>query len=112
MRTSTSIDLRVGDESDLRLPGLGAAGYRWEARDPSDPGVVEVARATTTPSAAESHPGDTPGSSRDESFVIRAIRQGQASVRLLQRRPWEGTENVLNEHVVHVRVTEREERPG
>jgi predicted secreted protein len=104
--TSSSIDLRVGDETDVRLPGLGAAGYRWEPQEPTEPDVVDVARATG-PAAADAQSGDAPGSSRDESFVIRAIGPGQATVRLLQRRPWEGPENVLNEHVLHVRVTER-----
>ena len=29
METSTEADVGVGEEYELRLQGLGAAGYRW-----------------------------------------------------------------------------------
>ena len=74
------VNLRVGDEHELRLKGLATAGYRWV------PAVEDGAVA--------------------DVFTIRAVGPGATRVRFEQRRPF-GPKDVppAEEHVVEIRVT-------
>jgi predicted secreted protein len=77
-----SVTLRVGEERQVRLPSLGSAGFLWFAE--ADGSSVELARTRGTDASL------APGASTDEIIIINAVAPGTATIRLTQRRPWEG----------------------
>ena len=82
--------LRTGDETTIRLPGLGSAGYEWSVTV-DDGGSVSVEEVEVAREGPPGPAGSTPpGSSRDQVFRLAAVRIGEALVRFEQRRPWEG----------------------
>jgi predicted secreted protein len=94
------VELRVGDEHAVRLPGLGTAGYRWTPQPEAGEGVVEVHAAGAAAPAS-----DAVGSSSDELFTIQAIGPGVTVVRFAQRRPWDPSdEPPAGEHLVELHV--------
>ena len=98
---SSNVDLAVGEDHRVRLPGLGTAGYRWMAAVEGDEGVVDVIAAGVAQPANRRI-----GTSADELFDIRAIGPGVARVRFLQRRPFEPDDvPPVDVQVVEVRVT-------
>jgi predicted secreted protein len=101
--SSDVVTLRVGEQHPVRLAGLGTAGYHWMASLEGDEGVADVA------TAGLAEPANTRiGTSADELFTIRALRQGTARVRFAQRRPWESADTPpVNEHIVELRVRSR-----
>ena len=95
------VNLGVGEEHRVRLPGLGTAGYRWMPAVEGDAGVAEVSDAGVAELANRRI-----GTSADELFDIRAVRPGVARVRFEQRRPFEPDDvPPADEQVVEVRVT-------
>ena len=98
---SSNIDLGVGEEHRVRLPGLATAGYRWMPVVEGDEGVAEVSDAGVAELADR-----RVGTSADELFDIRAVRPGVARVRFAQRRPFEPADvPPADEQVVEVRVS-------
>lgn len=84
METATEAELGVGEEHELRLQGLGAAGYRWSLAPGQDSLPVSVRPAPAPPSAAPA-----PGASVDEVFLVSAGEPGRFPLRFEQRRVWE-----------------------
>lgn len=82
-----SVELRVGDEHRVRLKGLATAGYLWSAKVEGDSTAASAKEVDEEPAGAADHPAL--GESRDEVFVVRALAAGRATVRFVQRRPWE-----------------------
>jgi predicted secreted protein len=82
----TSVTLRRGERTSVRLPGLGTAGYRWTSEVEGDGAAVSVS-LTTAP--AEEVAGRPPGASVDEVAVVEARQAGHATVVLHQSRSWE-----------------------
>ena len=39
------VELRVGDRHEVRLPGIGTAGYRWRPEPEGEKNVAEVSAA-------------------------------------------------------------------
>jgi predicted secreted protein len=98
---SDAVDLHVGERHEVRLKGLGTAGYRWIASVEGDEGVAEVVDA-----GLAERPDRRIGTSADELFDIRAVGPGAARVRFAQRRPFEPDDvPPVEERVVEVRVT-------
>ena len=96
------INLRVGERHVVRLEGLGAAGYEWMPEIEGEGVSVEKVR---DPSQEEVDPGSMPaGQSFPEAFRIEGRAPGRATIRFLQRRPWEAGAPPANEHVIHVEV--------
>jgi predicted secreted protein len=77
------VSLRVGEEHEVRLPGLSAAGYRWSHELEGEGDAVEI-EPSPRPQAALAV-----GSSPDEIFTITAVRPGRVAIRFEQRRRWE-----------------------
>lgn len=105
MDIPTRITLRVGETDTLRLPGLGSAGYIWTHEVVGNEDVVDV--STTTAESLQIDDAREPttvGSSRDELFIIRAVRAGQSTIRFSQKRSWEGDQPPLKEHILEVDV--------
>jgi predicted secreted protein len=104
MELPTEIELRVGEKYELRLKGLGAAGYKWEYSIEEIGKVVNVSiefvgdKKRTT--------GILPaGYSLDALVSIQALEPGRAKVRMANFRSWEKDKPPLKEHVLEVNVT-------
>ena|SRR5689334_14142629 len=97
-----TLKLRPGERAEVRLPGLGTAGYRWTARVEGDPDVVDVSVVTAP---AEEVAGQPPGVSVDEVATLEALRPGQATVYLELRRSWENKPRSQDERVIEVVVS-------
>ena len=95
------IELAPGDTLSLELPGLGTAGFIWQEVVEGDPGVLEVTWERGFRPGAE--PGPV-GASAPETATLRAVRPGAATLRLVQRRPWETEGTPRSEHTVDVQV--------
>lgn len=90
------MDLRVGEVSTIRLPGLGTSGYLWTAHVSDDAVTVTVRPAELD--------GRTPGVSADEIAEIEGRHPGHATVTLEQRRSWEHRPEAYDRRVLDVTV--------
>ncbi len=101
-----SVSLAVGERHELRLRGLGSAGYTWAIEIDGPEGVIEVRRRPPPPA-----PGATPGGppppagSLPELIQLQARTPGRVTIRLALRRSWEDTEP-LERDEVEITVTE------
>ncbi|HET9648738.1 MAG TPA: protease inhibitor I42 family protein [Microlunatus sp.] len=79
----------MGESQEVKLPGLGTAGYRWmeEIEQAGDVEVVTVEWQRGI--SAEEARGRPIGASAPERLTVTATAPGQAIVHLAQRRPWE-----------------------
>jgi predicted secreted protein len=100
METTTDAEVGVGQEHELWLPGLGAAGYRWSLAPGQGDPPVSVRRAPAPP---PSHP-PAPGASVDEAFLISASEPGEYRLRFEQRRPWEQGSPAHRSHTLTLHV--------
>jgi predicted secreted protein len=95
------LTLRVGEEHELRLPGMATAGYQWSC----DVEATEHPAAVSKLPREQDRPDPSPvGTSADEVFRITALHPGKASLRFEQTRRWEKDTLPLNTHVVEVEV--------
>jgi predicted secreted protein len=86
--SDSSLHLRVGEERSIRLPGLAAAGYAWFPEVSGSEPIVAITKASPHVHAEDVRTLPA-GSSEDEVFVIKGIREGTTTVTMTQRRPWE-----------------------
>ena len=75
------IDACMGDTIELSAPGEGVGGFLWHAEIPAGVGTVVGERLGDSKSGV--------GSGPDKVFRLRLERAGDATVRLVQRRPWD-----------------------
>ena len=99
------IKLRPGETHQLKLGGLGSAGYAWECEMGGEAGIVEVS-TESLPSPPRPQPGGpAPDSySIKRVLIITALTPGVASVRLSLRRPWERDKPPLREVRMEITV--------
>ena len=83
----TQLSLGVGDRRELKLPGLGTAGYRWGHAVDGDADAVQLEWQRGV--SAEEARGLPMGASAPERLAITATAPGHVTVRLTQQRPWE-----------------------
>jgi predicted secreted protein len=95
-----SLDMSVGEQRDVVLPGLGTAGYVWDAEIDGE-GVVDVHWTRGDPPGSPPRP---PGQSAPEVATIRAVAAGDGELRLYQHRRWEPATQAIARHDVHVHV--------
>jgi predicted secreted protein len=100
MESTTEAQASVGEEHELRLPGLGTAGYRWSLAPGQGDLPVSVRRA---PAPAPSSP-PPPGASADEAFLVSASEPGEYRLRFEQRRPWEAGGPAHQSHTLTLHV--------
>ncbi len=74
----------MGEERQLRLPGLGSVGYAWNW-DLSGADAVAV-RLESEPAAHRE--GEALGCSAPQLLCISGLREGLATVQLFLRRPF------------------------
>jgi predicted secreted protein len=96
------LDLAVGQEWTVVLPGLGTAGYMWQDQVSGPIDVIEVSWSRgfapgTEPAAV--------GVSAPETATIRALGPGDVTLHLVQVRPWERDATPISERRLTVRVT-------
>ena len=77
------IDACAGDTIELSAPGEGVGGFLWHAEVPAGVGTV------VGESLGDAKDGI--GSGRDKVFRLRLDRIGDATVRLVQSRPWDSS---------------------
>jgi Chagasin family peptidase inhibitor I42 len=77
-RVVDALELRVGEEAELTLPGRGSAGYQWFA-SVEPPEIVALTRR----SGGEPAGGQ---GSYDDRFVVTALRAGRSTIHFEQRR--------------------------
>ena len=96
------ITLRLGQRTAVELPGLGAAGYRWQVLESSDAAVASTSWQTS--GGADDPPAGQAGTSRNEVLTISAERLGSTTLQLRQVRPWSPDETAIASRVITVRV--------
>ena len=100
MSNATEADIGVGQEHEVRLPGLGAAGYRWSLA----PGQEDLPVSTRQAPAPSPSTPPAPGASADEVFLVSASKPGDYQLRFEQRRPWERSGPANQTHTVTLHV--------
>ncbi len=95
------VQLGVGESLELRLPGLGTAGYVWEHGIDGDEQAVDVSWRRGAPDVASM----PVGASVPETVVLRGLKPGKVNVQLRQRRPWERDTPPVSRHEIQVTVT-------
>ena len=102
MELPDRIELQVGERKVVRLPGLGTAGYSWTHSLNGSDQTVAITSSTAPPPGPGPSPGVGPSS--DALFTIEALKSGQVSLHLTQRRSWEKNTSPLKEHTVTIVV--------
>lgn len=109
MEVPKRITLRVGETYTLKLPGLGAAGYVWIHKVVGNTDLVDVSTMTAESSQLDDEREfTTVSSSRDELFVIRAVRAGHSTIHLTQQRSWERNQPPLKEYILEIDINDLE----
>ncbi len=100
MEATTEAEVSVGQEHELRLTGLGAAGYRWSLAPGQGDLPVSVRQAPAPPDS----PVPAPGASADNVFLVSASEPGEFRLRFEQRRPWEAGHPAHQSHTLTLHV--------
>lgn len=94
------LELRLGQEFNLRLPSNPTTGFRWQLRADAAP-VLQLLgpEVYTTPEAA-----GVIGSAGVSTWRLRAVERGAGRLELDYRRPWEHGVAAERQFRCHVRV--------
>jgi predicted secreted protein len=95
------LELAVGEQWAVELPGLGTSGYVWDHEVVGGRDVVEVQWSRGYPPGSPSRPA---GVSAPEVATIRAVRPGTVEVRMYQHRRWEPPNRARAQHRLSVHV--------
>jgi predicted secreted protein len=95
------IKLNKGESTQIKLEGLGTAGYIWSYRIDGNQQVVSVTKDFVMP---EKKSEQTAGASADEIFAIKANEPGVVSVTFFQKRSWETNVAPVNEKKIIITV--------
>jgi len=101
------INLRPGNTHQLKLGGLGSAGYTWEYAIEAEAGIVALSMESLPPPVCPQPGGPAPDSySIERLLIITALTPGVARVRLSLRRPWERGKPPLREMCMEITVVQ------
>jgi hypothetical protein len=100
----SELELVPGAEARIRLRGAGSAGYLWTWEIDGDSGAISVAVEAASPPPVPS-PGVLRGGSVDQIVVVRGLRPGTASLRLVLARPVKSSRPPLASHTIAVTVS-------
>jgi predicted secreted protein len=101
------ISLRKGETHQIRLGGLGSAGYAWDFIIEGSSNIVEVSTEQVDTSSLPPPGGYPPGSSNtDTLFTIKALKIGKTQIKLILRRSWEKNKPPLRGIFLEVNVSE------
>jgi predicted secreted protein len=105
MEIPARVTLKVGETNTLRLPGLGTAGYLWSHEVVENNNLINVSSVIAGSSQVDGGSEfENIGSSRDELFVIRALRVGHSTIKFSQKRSWEHDQPPLKEYILAVDI--------
>jgi predicted secreted protein len=96
----TCLEMTVGEERNVELPGLGTAGYVWDV-EIVGAGAIDVHWIRGDPRGSLPCP---PGQSAPEVASIRAVAPGDDELRLYQHRRWESATQAIARHYIRVHV--------
>jgi predicted secreted protein len=96
-----SLDMSVGEQRDVELPGLATAGYVWDCQVVGDGDVIDVRWTRGDPLGSPPRPA---GQSAPEVATIRAMAPGDVELQLYQGRRWEPAAQAAARHDIHVHV--------
>ena len=99
MSEVSKIELTVGTDDLITLPGHGAGGYQWSATV-GDATIVDVVRIANVSEPRPARPGDSPS----VAFSVRAKKPGTTCLDFRLARPWRPQE-VIEEQTFDVIVT-------
>lgn len=103
MDVPTTILLKVGEVQTIRLQSLGTAGYVWNCTVEGNTTAIAV----TLERAGQPPQSEAPvvvGSSSDEVITLVGQEPGQATLHLVQQRPWETSQPPLKQYRIEVTV--------
>jgi predicted secreted protein len=96
-----SLDLQVGEEKSIVLPGMGVSGYIWKDHIEGPPGVIQTSwQRGFAPGA----PPAPVGMAAPETLHIKALSRGAVTLHLSKARPWERNVPPLQSHTIPVSV--------
>lgn len=96
----TSVAVKAGTTISVALRGIPTAGYLWSVVEA--PSFLEAAGEDSGPtSEAQLQPGFS-GGRHWEVFFFRVTGEGEGTLRLEQRRPWEEDEPPADEFSVAI----------
>ncbi|MGA2026269.1 MAG: protease inhibitor I42 family protein [Syntrophobacteraceae bacterium] len=84
---------------EVRLEHSGGTGYLWEIVEP-DKTHLKVLKSTEVPLKE----GRILGGPLLKTWKIKAVKVGQADLKVLLYRPWEGTEKAVDSLQVKIRI--------
>ncbi len=93
------ISLHVGESTEVKLKGLGTAGYKWNYSIQNNEDSISVSKDLA---ATENTAQKNIGASADEVFTIKAVSKGSVNIYFFQNRSWEKNENPANEKRVKI----------
>jgi predicted secreted protein len=96
-----TIRTAVGRKVTFKLGSNHSTGYAWQLAEPLDETVVQLVDRSYRSE------GSKPGSGGSETWTLRAVGPGTATVRLKCVRPWEPEQRPSMEDSVVVMVTAR-----
>ncbi|MCX5835251.1 MAG: protease inhibitor I42 family protein [Deltaproteobacteria bacterium] len=94
----------VGDIIEVELSGLGSAGYGWYPEQ-LDRTLLELLSEETQKATGEGRIG----APVKGLWRFKAVREGQAEIRMLHYRIWEGKEKATDHFYIKVQITQKEE---
>ncbi len=96
------IQLHVGQEMVLTLPGRGTAGYTWTYETAGDTAALSVALGAAPPAEQPSTPKS---GSLPEAAMLRGLTNGHVVLRLRLGRPWDAAAKATEVREYDVVVT-------
>lgn len=103
MNVPNMMTLKVREVQTLKLPSLGTAGYVWNYAVAGDTTAIAVTMSREKPPQVSESPIAI-GSSLDEVVTLVGQEPGQATLHLVQQRPWETNQPPLKEYRIEVTV--------
>lgn len=98
--TMETLQLQIGENFALRLPGRGTAGYGWIFQASGADKILSVTHSTAAPATT----GASLTGSADEIFTLRGLSPGRMQLQFELRRSWEKDTPAAQQRVFDVEV--------
>ena len=94
------IEVKVGDEVQIELKGVGSTGYEWHF----DLLAHDLFEFTGKEKREIARQGDVVGTPYVAIWKLRAKTPGTSTIRMSYYRVWEGKEKAIDQFEIHVDV--------
>ena len=95
------IELAVGQEKTVTLPGLGLTGHIWQDQVEGPGGIVATKWERGLPPGS---PVPAIGRAAPENLRIKGLAPGEVTLILSKRRPWERNVPPIGTHMIVICV--------